>query len=321
MNCTCPKCLGKIQIELDTEVTAEGTTASCPACNARFYLHRESFAARATRKPGEISCASCGNELGPELHCTSCGAPFPAYIVVGTRRKRSTAKRESLRLDFNIFPSRKTAINVPSLSTSGEEPPGSKKARLPGKKGIGTATSRGVAVALVAILAIALGGTSFYLKKKTEATYKRNFAVACYAIQLGADKSRKISQRVASDWKNKLDAGQSFVPRTSADVERELAGITSKLDTVKANLSKEPEKFSNCNQKLAKLENAFKKLRSVSSSPGNSLPEFNNSISQAEAQYKQAAGALKAGLPKELMDELRSSALKYRGLRPLLQEA
>jgi hypothetical protein len=317
MNCTCPKCQAKIELELATEVTEEGTKASCPACNARFNLHRESFTARALRKPGEISCATCGNELGPELHCTSCGTPFPSYIVVGTGRKRSTAKRAAIRLDVNIFPSRKTAINVPSLSMSQEERPGAKKGKQVGKAGF--SGNRGLVVAVVVVLAVALGGTSFFVKKKAETSYKRNFAVACYAIQVGADRSRKISQRIAVDWKSKLDAGQNFTPRLSADDDREMAAVRSKLDTVKAKLAKEPEKFSNCNEKLAKLETAFSKLRSLPSAPGNSLPEFNNSVSQAEAQYKQAATEFKAGLPPELMQELRSSAQKYRGLRPLLQ--
>jgi hypothetical protein len=319
MHCTCPKCHAQIEVELAAEVTEEGSTASCPACNARFNVHRESFAARALRKAGEISCAACGNELGPELHCRSCGIPFPSYIVIGSGRKRSKAKRSALKLDINIFPSRKAAINVPSLSMSPEESKGTKKVERTGKAAL--AGNRIVAVALVAVLAVAIaGGAGLYFKKKAETAYMRNFAVACYAIQVGADKSRKISQKVATDWKSKMDQGQSFSPRLSADDDREMAAVRTKLETVKAKLAKTPEKFSSCNDQLANLETAFNKLRSVSASPGNSLPEFNNSVSQANVQYKQAASQLKAGLPPELMDELRASAKKYRGLRPLLQE-
>lgn len=318
MKCTCPKCQAKIELELPTEVTEEGSTASCPACSARFSVHRESFAGRALRKPGEISCAACGEELGPELHCASCGRPFPNYIVVGAGRKRAAKRSQSLNLNINLFPSRsRTDVNVPSLSEAGAEQLVGKKRSQAGKKGVNKRA--GLAFAMVAVLAVAIGGGSLYLKKSTEKSYGRNFAIACYMIQVGADKSRKSSQKVASDWKGKLDTGQSYVPRTSVDDDRAMVTIKTRLETVKGKLAKGPEKYSGCTEKLAKLEAAFDKLRKVPAAPGNSLPDFNNSANQADAKYRQAVADLKAGLPPELMDELRTSAQKYRGLRPLLE--
>lgn len=320
MNCTCPKCQANVELEnLPAEITEQGSNVSCPACNAKFVLYRESFAARALRKTAEISCASCGNALGPHLHCHSCGIPFPSYIVAALSQKRPVRKTQSVQISFNLFPKpTKSAINIPSLAAAAKEHTAAGKKTAKGK--VNFSDKRALAATIVALVALVVCGTGFYLKDKAEKRYMRNFAVGCYAIQVGVDKSRKTCQSVAIDWKSRRDAGQSFVYRPSIDDDREFARLKTKLDSVKAKLTDEPKKFAECNQKLNQLEAAYLKLHTVAATPGNSLQEFNDAYNQADTQYKQAARELKNGIPSDLMDEIRASSQKFLGLRPFLKE-
>ena len=115
MTCTCPKCHQKIELDLP-EVTEAGTSAVCPACNTRFSVYKESFGGRALRKSSEISCATCGNELGCGTHCSSCGAQFPDYLVASLSRKRARRQLKKITLKTSPFPRKQKAMTpLPSL--------------------------------------------------------------------------------------------------------------------------------------------------------------------------------------------------------------
>lgn len=322
MTCTCPKCQATIEISVP-EVTEQGTTASCPACKASFHLYLESFGGRAFRKCGEIVCAKCGNELGPESHCRHCGLPFPSYVVIGLTRRRRASKATKLQLNFNFAPSRKQAprgstMDLPSLETAmKQEEAASKRKPVVGK----AQSSRKVALAvgLLVSVALAAGGAAVYLKMRAEKTFVQNFALATYGVQLGVDRSRKSYQKIAADWKAKADAGQSFVPRPAVDDEKDLNSIKNKLNDLRPKLAEEPAKFKDSTPKLAKFEGVFDKMRSLALAPGNSLPAYTDSINKAEADYKVAANELKIGITPELLDHLKKAAQRYRGLRPLFK--
>lgn len=318
MKCTCPKCHKNIELDLP-EVTEEGTSASCPECQGRFNVHRESFGARALRKTGEISCASCGDELGPQIHCTTCGAPFPDYVVAGLGHKR--VRRAGTKLKLKSSPLQKPGrvmSQLPSLDMAmkQESPAAAKK-----QKGAGEGSSKTLKIAagVIVLLALIAAGAGFYFKNETESRYLKNFALATYVIQVGNDRSRKICLRIANDWKAKIDAGQGFTPRPSADEEKELNTVKAKIDSIKSRLSAEPEKYKNCSETLAKIETPFNKMKALALSPGNSLPGFNDSVNRLDNEYKQGATQFKAAIPPEVMAELLASAQKYRGLRPLLK--
>jgi hypothetical protein len=100
--------------------------------------------------------------------------------------------------------------------------------------------------------------------------------------------------------------------------ERSLGIINSKLVGIQRNLAKAPEKFGQCNEKLAKINDVYNRLRSLALSPGNSLQNFTDTSSRLDSEYKQATREFKAGLPEEIMAELLSAGKKYKGLRPLL---
>lgn len=318
MKCTCPKCHGKIELVLP-QVTEEGAPASCPACKAHFTVHMESFGGRALRKSGEISCASCGEELGPQIHCASCGKPFPDYLVAGLGRKKARGKITQFKLASSPFKKHyKPASQLPTLEAAmaQENVAASRRQDAVAKrypKNLVLAASVIVALALIA------AGAGLYSKWKAETSYMKNYARATYVIQVGTDMSRKTCLKIASDWKANLDAGKNITPRASKDDEKELQSVRAKLDLIKAKLSQEPEKFKSCNEKLAKFEGPYNNLQSLTVSPGNSLAGFTETLNKIDVEYKQAANQFKAGLPDELMKELQSASKKYRELRPLFK--
>jgi hypothetical protein len=315
MTCNCPKCQAQIEIDLP-EVAEEGSSASCPACNATFYVHPESFGGRALRKTGEVSCASCGGQLGPQMHCPSCGLPFPGYLVVSLSKKPPRRKVAKVKISSSPFKKRKSSMTLPTLEAAMSQ-------QAPSKVIFAKVTSsRKLPVLVLTVLiliAAAAAGASVYLKKKAETAYVNNFVVAAYGIQVTADRSRVVCQKIATDWKAKTDAGQPYNPRPAMDDDRDLNQIKLKIDATKEKMAEQPAKFKECNEKLARLEAASAKIRSLALAPGNSLPAFNDSLSKVDTGYKAASSEFKSGLPQELMAALSIGAQKYRGLRPLLK--
>jgi len=317
MKCTCPKCHAKIELDLP-EVTEAGTTALCPDCNARFNVFRESFGGRALRKTSELSCAPCGSELGAQLHCPTCGAQFPDYLVVSLGRKK--VRRATTKIKLKSSPLHrpdKAMSQLPSLEMSmkGEPLPSMAAGPSVGKY----RKSVTIAVCLLVAVVLAAAGSMYYAKYQEEKEFVRNFVTATYGVQVGTDKSLKAGAHIAADWKVKLDAGESFRPRLSMDDERELGIVHSKIETASANLSKCPEKFSICNEKLAKLRAVYNKAHALILAPGNSLQNFTDISNKIDAEYRQAAKEFKAAMPEEMMDELITASRRYKGLRPLLK--
>jgi len=318
MNCTCPKCHAKIELDLP-EVTETGTSAACPACNARFSVYRESFGARALHKTGEISCAPCGNELGAQMHCPSCGAQFPDYLVVSLGRKRARKADKKVKLKGSPFPKSNRAVNAPVnvLPSLGSLQPEA-QARPVVSAAPKNSRMRTIAVSTLVVVALVGAGTFFYLKNQAEKTFLRNFVLATYCVQLGVDKSLKAGEKIAVEWKSKTDAAQPYKPRPSLEDEKDLDIIKTKLDGVKPNLVQAPGKFAQCNERLAKLEGVYNKLRSQVLAPGNSLQTFVENTGKLDVEYKQAVKTFKSGMPEEIMNELQIAGKRYKGLRPLL---
>jgi DNA-directed RNA polymerase subunit RPC12/RpoP len=315
MMCTCPKCHATIELDLP-EVTEAGTTASCPACNARFSVHRESFGGRALRKSGEISCAACGSELGSQTHCAACGAQFPDYLVVTLGRRRARRDSKKLKLKTSPFPQApKSSTQLPSLDMSLRPEAATP---LPGKKLAGSKTSN---IAVTALVLVALIGTGvfFYLKNEAEKTYAKNFVLATYCVQTGVDKALKSNTRIAAEWKLKADAGQPYVARPSLDDERDFGIISGKISALSQKLTKAPKKFASCGEKLDKLQAVFTKVHALAQAPGSSLQALSDSSAKLDAEYKVAVKEYKSGMPDEIMDELVSASQRFKGLRPLLR--
>jgi len=317
MMCTCPKCHATIELDLP-EVTEAGTSAACPACNARFSVHRESFGGRALRKSGEISCASCGSELGSQTHCTACGAQFPDYLVVSLGRRRARRESKKLKLKTSPFPQApKSSSQLPSLGMSLKPEDGTR----PGQEASDSRRPKTSArtISLLVLVALIGAGVFFYLKIQAEKTYAKNFILTTYCVQTGVDKALKSNARIAAEWKLKADAGQPYVARPGLDDERDFGIISGKIDSLAQKLTDAPKKFAPCAEKLGKLQAVFTKLHALALAPGNSLQGLNDSSSKLDAEYKLAVKEYKAGMPDEIMEELVSASQRFKGLRPLLR--
>ena len=317
MMCTCPKCHAKIELELP-EVTEAGTPASCPACNARFTVHRESFGGRALRKTSEISCAVCGSELGSQMHCAACGAQFPDYLVPTLGRRRSRRDTKKVKLKTSPFPqAQKPHSQLPSLEMSMKPEAAKSPAHAPA--GARRPKILLVAAGVLVLAAVIAAGSVFFLKIKAEKAYAKSFVLATYCIQTGYDRALKASARISGEWKGKMDQGQPYAARPNLEEERDFGIINNKLDPAVRNLGQAPEKFASCNEKLSKLQAVYNKLRTLVLAPGNSQQAFADSTGKLEADYRQAVKEYKSGLPQEIMEELVSASLKFKGLRPLLR--
>jgi uncharacterized protein YbaR (Trm112 family) len=318
MICTCPKCHGQIELDLP-EVTEAGTTAACPACNGKFNVHRESFGGRALRKPHEISCASCGNQLGPELHCSSCGAQFPDYVVVSTGRRKVRRTGKKVKLKFSPFPQpAKSATQLPTLDMAMRPEAAGKTAP---KSAVVSRLPKGlvIAISLLVLVIAAAAGTYLYQKQQAEELYAKNFVLASFCIQTGFERAQKASTRILAEWKEKTDAGQFYAPRPSLDDDRDFGIIGSKYDQALGKLSPVPEKFANSMERLNKLQGPYNKLRSLVMAPGNSQPNFAEAKTKIEAEYKQAIRDYRSGMPEVMLEKLTSESLKFKGLKVLLQ--
>lgn len=317
MKCTCPKCHAQIELDLP-EVTEAGTSAVCPACNARVTVHRESFGGRALRKSIEISCAPCGSELGSQMHCPTCGAQFPDYLVVSLGRKRARGASKMVKLKTSPFPhaaASTSQLPTHEMSMRAEAAP----ARPSVPSGAKNPKAIRIAICLLVVVALVAAGSVFYLKNKAEKAYAKNFVMATYCVQVGTDMSLKAGAKISAEWKAALDAGQPYRPRPSTEEERALDIINSKLISAQSNLTNAPEKYSQCNEKLAKISGVYTRLRTLVLSPGNSQQDFSDTSKKLDGEYKLAVKEFKAGLPAEMMDELINASRKYKGLRSLLQ--
>lgn len=322
MKCTCPKCHAKIELDLP-EVTDAGISATCPACNARFTVHRECFGGRALRKSSEISCAPCGSELGAEMHCATCGTRFPDYLVVSLGRKKVRQTNKKAKANSAPLAARATDKNAGQLPTlemamkldAAPSPP--TKTYLPSSGGK-FSRSLAVTVSVVVITALIATGAIFYLKSKAEKAYAKSFVLATYCIQTSTDKSLKASAKIAAEWKAKTDAGLTYRPRASMEDETDLGIINNKLAEVLPKLAKAPEKFKPCNEKLEIINAAHRKLQTLVLAPGNSRQSFVENSNKLSGDYRQAVQQFKSGLPKEIMDELVSASNKFKSLKPLV---
>lgn len=317
MKCTCPKCQADIELIVPEEIPESGTTAPCPACNVKLNVYRESFGSRALHRTGQVSCAVCGAELGPHLHCPSCGASFPDFLVAQIGRRKARRQSKKIAISFSPLPARqKKSVMLPSLDATLHP----EAVKSTSRKGVGAGTSKAIqiAVALLIVVALAAGGTFYYYKIEAEKQFAKNYALAAFCLQAGIERSQKASVKMATEWKQRQDAGQGYTPRLGADDERGFGLVEAKLDPTMAKLGKTPEKFGDCTPALGKLRTVYDKWHTLVQTPGNSLQAFNDSNAKMDQEYKQAIRAFKSGIPASMREELTSASVKLKLLRPLV---
>ncbi|WP_183362438.1 hypothetical protein [Geomonas limicola] len=302
-------------MDVPEEIPEAGTVAPCPACNVKLNIYRESFGSRALHRTGNVSCAVCGAELGPHLHCQTCGACFPDFLVAQVGKRKARRQSKKLSLSFSPLPARqKRAVQLPSLDAALHP----EAVKGPARKGAGMPKTLQLAIALAVIIALGVGGTFYYFKMEAEKKYAKNYALAAFCLQAGIERAQKTGVRMATEWKQRQDAGQSYTPRLSIDDERGFGLVESKLDQAMGKLGKAPESFGDCTPALGKLRTVYDKWHGQVQTPGNSLQAFNDNSAKIEQEYNKAIRDFKTSLPGKMREELTSASVKLKLLRPLV---
>ena len=253
---------------------------------------------RGYRKQGRIYCCDCGEELGSDMLCLSCGSLCPDYCVVQSPRFVSHKQQK--------------AGYSPSL------PQGSKSRTraIPTPKASQPQTSRSWrAYAALAVLVLALvGGISkVYLDHKAHQEYARNFIVALYGVKSGADLNLGLIDNISSSWQQNLGAG-GIAPRPSQKDLDKLTVVKKRISQAMEALNESPEKFVEARAQLIRLHGVYEQIYALNISNPNSLDEYTVSADKLKADFLKAAGDLKRSMPEELSNELKASVAKYTNL-------
>jgi predicted Zn finger-like uncharacterized protein len=304
MTCSCPKCHAHIEIDL-AKIPDNGTFMPCSECKGRFWINKESYARRALVKEGQVYCDQCGKELDHKIVCAACGVMYPDYYLVQASKppRRQVEKPDYFSMSFSLKPARQD-YSYTYTPAVGKSPVG-KVTGFP-LKSVGM-------VAIVALLAVGLG--IFYMKMKAEQRYAQDYMRALYTIKTGTDLSLKTCARISSDWKAKMDDGQSFFPRITTEEESRLNKVKEVTDRYMQKLNKPPSKFVINNQKLADLYGAYAKAHAMAVAPSGSLQKFTESAAKSESDFNTALAALKGNMPPALSKELQIAKTRYRGLQ------
>ena len=301
MTCSCPKCAADIQVDL-ANIPADGAYTPCPECKSRFWVNRESYARRALRKDGALYCDKCSKELTHAIVCTDCGCMYPDYWLVQAAKpvKRKLEKAE-FSLSFSPKPARQTQIYTYTQQT----PQKSLKSLLVG------------VFLLVLVVSLAVAGIAAFRNMQAEKRYAKYFIVALYEIKGGADRGLEQCAKITTDWKAKMDAGQSFFAHLSPDDEARSSKLKDEIDTVMQQLNKPPQKFSKVNESIVKLYGAYASLYSLTLAPPGNLQSFTDRVGKSQNDYKLAIQELKANLPGDLSEKIAKAKTKYKSLQDL----
>jgi hypothetical protein len=168
-------------------------------------------------------------------------------------------------------------------------------------------------VAVVALLAVGLG--LFYMKMQAERRYAQDYMRALYTIKTGTDLSVKTCERISSDWKAKMDAGQNFVPRISADEEAKLNKVKEVTDRYMQKLNKPPKKYAGNKEKLADLYGIYTKSNALALAPSGTITSFESAAAKSQSDFNTSITALKDSMPDVLSKEFKIAQKKYKGLQ------
>lgn len=309
MNCTCPKCRSTIPLDLEA-IPEEGAFVKCAGCNGNFQIIRESFAGRALRKGGDISCAHCGKGVGGSVCCRGCGALYPDYYVVATATAAGKQAKKLLSA-FSVF-------RRISLTRTKEAAPVS---YTPGAAAAGaTAGTRRrspllVGVAALIVVALLAAGGVFYYQQQKEAAYADLYVKALYGVKGGADLNLKYCAKLAADWKKSLEAGLNVTPRLAPAEQSLVKSSRTEVDKRVQGADNPPEKYAKNYDSLKKLYEVYKKSSALVAAPADNPTTYADAAGKLAAEFGKAAQELKTGLPDRLSEELAKGRQKYRELK------
>ncbi len=296
MRCSCPKCAVKIEVDVSS-VTEEGSYTPCPECKSRFWMNQESAARRALKKEGNIYCTKCGNELDHLVVCRGCGFRFPDYFLVQVSKPvRRKAGKSDRSMHFALKPVTQTYA-IPSKPTGV-----SRKPLL-------------MIVGLLVVAALATAGITVYHKISLEKQYRRYFVLVLCGTKAGTDIGLADCAKISAEWKAKMDAGQNYVPRVSAEDAARLNKIKDKAEQNKQKMKTPSEKYGAADEKLARLYGIYGRIHALTFAPSGSPAGFAESARKAENDFKLASQELKESLPEDLAEDLKTAKTRYKELR------
>lgn len=304
MKSTCPKC--QAQIELDhSSVPEKGDATACPACKAKVYVHRESFGARAFRKMGQISCAMCGDQLGPEHFCVGCGAPYPDYYVTSPGSKPAPLPKMEATSGGFALPVPSPRLNLPQISRAARTDTTVKRPQ-----------HLTAVIAVLLIVALGGGGFSYYSRLKAEQAFIGNFVKLTYCIHSGEQRSKEAATRIATEWKGL--SGQKIAPRIPSEEEKDFSILATQIEGLQAKTATPPEKYRQSSEAVAALYLSSKKMLNLAVSPPPTLDALVDATAKLDTEYQGAVRNFKTSIPTEIQRELKLASRRYKALQTML---
>jgi hypothetical protein len=258
---------------------------------------------RAYRKQGRVYCFGCGQELGSDMLCLSCGSLCPDYCVVQSA-KFVVHKQQQTGYSFSLPQRSKSPARA--ISTP---------------KAVQQNTSKGwlVYTALAVLILALVGGMSkVYLDHKAHQEYARNFIVALYGVKSGTDLNLGLIDNLSSTWQQNMGAG-NIAPRPSQKDLDKLTVVKKRISQAMDTLNESPEKFAEAREKLDRLHGIYEEIYALNISKPGSLDDYTVSADKLKAKFSKTAYELKRSMPEELSNELKASVAKYTNLNFLVK--
>lgn len=319
MECTCPKCSEKTEIDLAL-MPENGFVAACSSCNKQIHITRESCACRVKRKSFKISCANCGKLLDQQPHCHSCGTIFPDYFVIfdpseASRKARSeffSNKWAAIKdLKFSFKSARKGSSQEAAAGYSPQSRTSNTKTT---SSGLSSRKFTIPAIILVVVAVLIGGGVFAYNSHRSTQIYAENYFKALYCIKTGVDNNINTCTLLKTEWESAARSGQKFSPNFSNKDEVKSAKLRSEVEKYLQKIAEPPKKFSQANESLTKIKSIYLESESLIQSKPGSSQELTTSIDNLSKKMNVASQELKSNLPDSLKKELEISKLKYRGM-------
>ncbi len=322
MDCVCPKCAEKTEINL-VLMPENGFVTSCSSCNKKIHIVRESCAGRAKRKSYEINCANCGKQLDQHAHCHSCGIIFPDYFITVNPEDARRQARKAFFCDkwsaikdfkFSFKPhfevnSHDIAINYTPAGRLGRAVVYHDTSSLFSRKLLVFATSIIVGIALI------VSGVLVYKSHQSRQAYAKDYFKTLNLIKTGVDTNLKICNKMKAEWELASASGRNFSPVISNIDDTDLIMLRSEVDKRIEKVSESPEKFARANEKLFAIHKIYLDTEALILMKPNSILEFGSSVSNLNNRMIQVSQDLKSNLPDALKLELVNAKLKYRGMK------
>lgn len=321
MECVCPKCSEKTEVDLAL-MPEDGFVTTCSSCNKQIHIIRESCACRAKRKSYEINCANCGKLLDQQVHCHSCGTNFPDFFVTfNPEDARRKSRNEFFAQKWAAIRDFKLSFSPASSSASQVFKPG----YSPEIRSFDKATSKTslisrrfavLAISAIAAVALVAAGIFAYNSNKAEKRYAENYFKTLYCIKTGVDSNINTSKKMKTEWDKATAAGQRFSPGISSADEIKSTKLRNEADKYMQKMTAEPpKKFAKANESLAKVHAIYLDSETLIASKPSSPLELNNSVEALNKKMLLASQELKSNLPDTLKKELEITKLKYRGMK------